>query len=428
MNEAETRLDATEARLDDTEKRVAPLELFFDLVFVFALTQVTLLMSNKPTWEGLGEGILVLVALWWAWGAYAWLTNYIATDEGVERLLMFAAILVSLILRSTASGLRRVFPFLGELSAFYLATILGVGLLAGSGYMLGAQLRGELQDIWDQLSELFVPLEDWLGLEDIEQWLVERGEELFSEISVLYWIVGVSSAMAGVIANAVLILAAAFYFGLQPQIYRGGLVMLLPPSLRPSAEGALDAISYGLRRWIMGQLVAMLLVGILTYVGLSLLGVPSALALAVIAGLLEFIPFIGPILAAVPALAIALAQSPQLALWVLALYVLIQQVESNLLTPIIQQRAVRLPPVATLFAVIASGLLFGFLGILLATPHREVVAGSPGGAVPTETWMTVVLLQSLQLAFSSDDILIVPLNLSRFFQPALQILRMDLTG
>jgi low temperature requirement protein LtrA len=75
----------------DDEKRVAPLELFFDLVFVFALTQVTALMSEKPTWEGLGEGTLVLVALWWAWAAYAWLTNYIAADEGVERLLMFGA-------------------------------------------------------------------------------------------------------------------------------------------------------------------------------------------------------------------------------------------------------------------------------------------------------------------------------------------------
>jgi low temperature requirement protein LtrA len=74
-----------------TEKRVAPLELFFDLVFVFALTQVTLLMSDNPTWEGLGQGALVLAALWWAWGAYAWLTNYIAADEGLERLLMFAA-------------------------------------------------------------------------------------------------------------------------------------------------------------------------------------------------------------------------------------------------------------------------------------------------------------------------------------------------
>jgi low temperature requirement protein LtrA len=91
MDATEARLDHTEARLDHSEKRVAPLELFFDLVFVFALTQVTLLMSNKPTWEGLGEGLLVLVALWWAWGAYAWLTNYIAADEGLERLLMFAA-------------------------------------------------------------------------------------------------------------------------------------------------------------------------------------------------------------------------------------------------------------------------------------------------------------------------------------------------
>jgi low temperature requirement protein LtrA len=71
------------------EKRVAPLELFFDLVFVFALTQVTKLMSDNPTWEGLGQGMLVLVALWWAWGAYAWLTNYIAADEGLERILMF---------------------------------------------------------------------------------------------------------------------------------------------------------------------------------------------------------------------------------------------------------------------------------------------------------------------------------------------------
>src|SRR3990170_3891776 len=76
--------------MDDAEKRVAPLELFFDLVFVFALTQVTQLMSDTPTWTGLGQALLVLTALWWAWGAYAWLTNYIAADEGLERLLMFA--------------------------------------------------------------------------------------------------------------------------------------------------------------------------------------------------------------------------------------------------------------------------------------------------------------------------------------------------
>jgi low temperature requirement protein LtrA len=91
MSVAETTQVPPEESVDDGDKRVAPLELFFDLVFVFALTRVTELMSENPTWEGLGQGMLVLVALWWAWGAYAWLTNYIAADEGVERLLMFAA-------------------------------------------------------------------------------------------------------------------------------------------------------------------------------------------------------------------------------------------------------------------------------------------------------------------------------------------------
>jgi low temperature requirement protein LtrA len=76
---------------DRSEKRVGPLELFFDLVFVFALTQVTAFLAHEPTWEGLGEGLLMLAALWWAWGAYAWLTNYIDYERDAERLLMFAA-------------------------------------------------------------------------------------------------------------------------------------------------------------------------------------------------------------------------------------------------------------------------------------------------------------------------------------------------
>lgn len=90
MTVAETSPPSEQERRELDEKRVGPLELFFDLVFVFALTQVTKLMSDNSTWEGLGQGILVLAALWWAWGAYSWLTNYIAADEGKERLLMFA--------------------------------------------------------------------------------------------------------------------------------------------------------------------------------------------------------------------------------------------------------------------------------------------------------------------------------------------------
>jgi low temperature requirement protein LtrA len=97
MSVSEEQEEIDEGQQDGSEKRVAPLELFFDLVFVFALTQVTLLMAEHPTWEGLGQGMLVLAALWWAWAAYAWLTNYIDTERDTERLLMFAAMAAMLL-------------------------------------------------------------------------------------------------------------------------------------------------------------------------------------------------------------------------------------------------------------------------------------------------------------------------------------------
>jgi low temperature requirement protein LtrA len=93
----ERGVPAAEEPDEASEKRVAPLELFFDLVFVFALTQITYLMSENPTWEGLGQGMLVLTALWWAWGAYAWLTNYIDTERDTERLLMLGAMAAMLV-------------------------------------------------------------------------------------------------------------------------------------------------------------------------------------------------------------------------------------------------------------------------------------------------------------------------------------------
>jgi low temperature requirement protein LtrA len=97
LSVVEEREEVEELEPDGLDKRVAPLELFFDLVFVFALTQITYLMSENPTWEGLGQGMLVLVALWWAWGAYAWLTNYIDTEQDTERLLMLGAMTAMLV-------------------------------------------------------------------------------------------------------------------------------------------------------------------------------------------------------------------------------------------------------------------------------------------------------------------------------------------
>jgi predicted PurR-regulated permease PerM len=128
-----------------------------------------------------------------------------------------------------------------------------------------------------------------------------------------------------------------------------------------------------LRLWLVGQLFAMALVGILAGLGLWLLGIPSALALGLIAGLLEFVPVVGPIAAAVPAVLLAMLVGWEESLMVAGLYFAIQQVEGYVITPLVQQRAVDLPPALTLFSLIALGTVFGVPGVLLAAPMTVAI-------------------------------------------------------
>jgi predicted PurR-regulated permease PerM len=130
---------------------------------------------------------------------------------------------------------------------------------------------------------------------------------------------------------------------------------------------------HALRLWLFGQIVAMVIVGVLTGAGLSLIGVPSALALGLLVGLAEFVPFLGPIFAAIPALLIAFNQGSQAALLTLALFVIVQQIEGYVVTPLVQQKVATLPAAVTLFAIVAAGVLFGIAGVVLAAPLTVVV-------------------------------------------------------
>jgi len=132
-------------------------------------------------------------------------------------------------------------------------------------------------------------------------------------------------------------------------------------------------VRHDLLGFLKAQFLAMIVVGVLIYVGLSLVGLSSALPLALFAALAEFVPMVGPVIAAVPALIIALSLGLDSFLWTLLVFVIVQQCESNLLTPLLQQHMVSLPPAVTLFAVVAFGSLFGPLGLLLATPITVVI-------------------------------------------------------
>lgn len=130
----------------------------------------------------------------------------------------------------------------------------------------------------------------------------------------------------------------------------------------------LDEAAHMLRRWLAGQLISMSAIGVVIYIGLLTLGMPLALVLALFAGVAGFIPYIGPIIGAIPMLLVAGGVSLDMLLWVFGLYALVQAMESHLLTPLIQSRAVDMPPAAVIVAQLVFGALFGVLGLALATP------------------------------------------------------------
>jgi predicted PurR-regulated permease PerM len=163
------------------------------------------------------------------------------------------------------------------------------------------------------------------------------------------------------------------YLAAQPDRYRSGLLLLAPPASRSTAERLFNAISGVLARWLLGQFAVMATVGILSGLGLWMLGIKAAFVLGLVGGLLSFVPFFGSILTAVLAALFALAQGPAYAIAVLAMYVAVHFIEGNFVTPIIQSEATSLPPALTLISVLSCGILFGPPADFLAVPLALVV-------------------------------------------------------
>jgi predicted PurR-regulated permease PerM len=181
------------------------------------------------------------------------------------------------------------------------------------------------------------------------------------------------SSTVAVLGGLLLILFTAIYIGAEPDLYQKGLLHLVPHAARPRASEVLKAIGVTLRKWLVAQLIMMVVIGVIDAVGLSLLGVKAALALGLIAGLLEFIPMLGPILSAVPAIAMAFLDSPQKALFVALLCWGVQFLEGHILAPLLMKRGVDLPPVVTLIGLSLMAIVFGFLGMMVAVPVLAVV-------------------------------------------------------
>ncbi len=240
-------------------------------------------------------------------------------------------------------------------------------MIAGFGYFFGAQLSGQLTQLAEGLPNAIDVAGRRLGIEYAAQRLqdaikAEASSGLLS--SVTRW----SYSIVGALANVLLVIVAAIYFAIDPGVYRRGFAMLFPQDEHQRVLGALDATENVLRHWLAGQFVTMLLVAGVSMLAYWWIGLPSPIALGIVAGLFNFVPYLGPVLSALPPLLFALSMDTQTIVWTLVAVVAIQQFEGNVVTPLVQRRAVSLPPAVGVFAIVVFGVAFGILGVFLAVP------------------------------------------------------------
>ncbi len=282
-------------------------------------------------------------------------------------LLAFGAVLLAVVLSAIAAPLERS-AGLGPKLSLAVAGLGVIALIVGVGILFGAQISAQLSQVVEKLPAATEALTKTEPFQSVSQMLKGSsvGNLLASAVS---W----GSTVVGSVATLFVVLIAGVYIAIDPERYRNGFLMLFPKGAQDQVAATLDDAGNALRLWLGAQLIAMVLVGVLSGIGLALIGVPSALALGFIAGVLEFVPIIGPIMAAVPAVLLASTQSWELAAWTIVLFIVVQQIESNIIMPLVSGRAVDLPPAVGLFAVIAIGILFGPLGLLLGYPLAIVI-------------------------------------------------------
>jgi len=286
-------------------------------------------------------------------------------------VLLFGAILVATIFRAVASPFQK-YLHLPERLAVAAAVILLVALVAGTVVVMGAKMSAQSQALANLLPKAARIVDvrmSSMGLgHPVEQLIGSLGSGELVGANIRGF---VSSATMGV-ASFLIVFFGGIFLAAQPRLYGIGFIKLIPPARRRVVADAMEDSERALRLWLKGQLWAMIIIFLVTWLGLQFIGVPSALVLGLISGVFEFIPYAGAITASIPAILIGLAQGPETAVWVVALYVIVHHVEAYVIQPVIQQFAVEIPAVITLFCLLAFGLLFGIIGILLAAPLAVV--------------------------------------------------------
>ncbi len=291
-------------------------------------------------------------------------------------LVVFAAVLLATVLNQLVKFLQRLRIKRGF--AIGISVILVLAFIVGFFALIVPQIVSQLQEFSNLLPTVLERIRSWNNwLQNIipTQWLEEIQGLRYLTQGLQTWLNQLINNFFALISRSLaVVLTFLLFFVLtimllaNPSPYRRGFVLLFPAFYRRRVDDIISECETSLVNWFKGTLLTMLLIGILSYVGLLLLGVRLPLINAILAGLLEFIPNVGPTLSVIPPLLLSLLDAPWKAAAVIALYFGIQQVESLIVVPIIMETQVSLLPAITLLAVVIFGSFFGFLGVFLAVP------------------------------------------------------------
>ena len=293
-------------------------------------------------------------------------------------LLIFAAVLLAIFIRGLAHLLRKVVN-LSESWRVLIVSFIFVFLITTAVILLSPNVVEQIGELREQLPSSAEHAAGYLSQFSWGKAIIDQmptiGDfmDTISSFRFLSNIGGIFSSTMGAIGNFFIVILLSLYFSFEPKLYISGLIRLFPIRARDRAAEIFDAISETLWWWLIGKAGSMLFIGVLTWIGLSILGVPLALTLGLLTGLLSFIPNFGPILSAIPSLLLGFIISPMTALYVLILYIVVQLIESNVVTPLIERKTIALPPALSIMFQIGLAVLVGGLGLVLATPILAVI-------------------------------------------------------
>jgi len=289
-------------------------------------------------------------------------------------LLLFGAAVIAVLLKALADPVTRHTPLSRGLSLGVVVLAI-IALLVGGGWLFGIQITTQINGILERAPAAWNLLQAHLAANPVGRYILHNVDpsKLVSGSGVFSGVTTMATNTAGALTEILLVLVGGVYLALDPAMYVNGLLILTPRRIRANLGRAMHESGEAMRAWLFGQLIAMVVIGVMTGIGMALIHTPSALVLGLFAGLTEFIPLIGPFIGAVPALLTALSVNPHQVLLTAIVFLVIQQLESNAIQPVIQRRMVAVAPVVSLFSLAALGLLFGPIGLVLSAPLTVII-------------------------------------------------------